>query len=422
MKPTDQKKWLSFLTPWVVMLILAVLPSGAQAEPNVAVNNIRFHDHAGFVRLVFDLSDRASYQVEADHVNNVIKLNFKNARFVPGQPRIAVNQGPVKDIQITSGPDGRVQFQVVMKDKSFSETDYALTGPHRVVVDVKKSATAEPIKPTEVKHPLREDKLRAEGVKFRKESKVLMEIGPDGQSETKSKDTLIPLQLNQAAAQPAEHAVAKSTSESAPAGENKPEPRLAAKNKPDKANGKQKPKSVKTAKLDSQSTSEKDDDPESVHPVTPVMPSSDHRSVAGFQTQEAAASDQEKEQPHPSNVVIKKIGQAANLDTSPTNRVTIKMGEKPPATTSTETITISPTKMKVLPSIGNNTSPPTPGKAEVSKITLSPTVTSQAALPKTESTKIALPKAGLPKVELPRPVTSRAESPRVGEKPETDAT
>ncbi|MBF0550632.1 MAG: hypothetical protein HQK60_08855, partial [Deltaproteobacteria bacterium] len=186
MKPTDQKNWLNFLTPWVVMLILAVLPSGAQAEPNVAVNNIRFHDHAGFVRVVFDLSDPAPYQVEVDHVNNVIKLNFKNARFVPGQPRIAVNQGPVKDIQVTSGPDGQVQFQVAMKDKSFSATDYALTGPNRVVVDVQKSAYAGSGKPAEAKPPLREDKPkaeaktllredkpRAEAVKFRKESKMV---------------------------------------------------------------------------------------------------------------------------------------------------------------------------------------------------------------------------------------------------------
>ncbi|MBF0509433.1 MAG: tetratricopeptide repeat protein [Deltaproteobacteria bacterium] len=424
MKPTDQNKWLNFLTPWVVMFILAVLPSGAQAESNVAVNNIRFHDHAGFVRLVFDLSDRAPYQVEVDHVNNVIKLNFKNARFVPGQPRIAVNQGPVKDIQVTSGPDGRVQFQVAMKDKSFSATDYALAGPNRVVVDVKKSAQAGPVKPAEAKAPIREDKPRAEPVKFRKESKVLMEIGPGGQGESKSKDTLLPLQLNQASAQSAEHAPAESTGESAPAVEAKPEPRLAAKIKPEKANGKKKSKSAQIASLDSQPTSEKDDAEESVHPVVPVMPASDRqsaKSAASLTTQEAAAADQGNEQALPSNVVIKKIGQAASPATSPTNRVTIKMGERPPAAASTETITISPTKTKVLPSIGKNTLQPVPGKAEVSKITLSPTVTSQAELPKTESSKIALPKAGLPKVDLPKPLTSRAESPRVGEKPEADA-
>jgi len=129
----------------IASLTLLLLPCAAQCA--VTVENVRHWTAPDHTRIVIDLSGQPKYRHLVLSDPPRILVEIAKARLHPSAAELAVNDGVVDKVRMTPGANSVVQIVVDLAVPSESNIFYLkklANKPHRIVIDVKKSASAAP--------------------------------------------------------------------------------------------------------------------------------------------------------------------------------------------------------------------------------------------------------------------------------------
>ncbi len=128
---------------WSAFTLLGLAaPAGA-----VRVTDVRVGQHDDYTRVVFDLDAPAGYRLERNEAGKTTEVLV---RFDAGaQPKVVRSLSPlVEEVKLESRPEGAVA-RIVLRSRDVRLVDQVLSGPSRVVIDVRRGggASAAPAKP-----------------------------------------------------------------------------------------------------------------------------------------------------------------------------------------------------------------------------------------------------------------------------------
>ncbi|MFB3820062.1 MAG: N-acetylmuramoyl-L-alanine amidase [Candidatus Methylomirabilales bacterium] len=129
------------LTPLVLFTLFPALPvRAAPAEATLSLTQVRVGMHAGFTRVVLELSDAAEWSTDLD-ARGFIRVLIPGARAVPSLGALRPARGLVRSVQAFQRPSG-VEVAIACGSGAVEIRHLTLRDPDRIVLDLSLAAPA----------------------------------------------------------------------------------------------------------------------------------------------------------------------------------------------------------------------------------------------------------------------------------------